>query len=199
MPGWLMFYPVLGDFLERKRREHVWPLRWAASSAAALAGLIVIIVGQASTGYGKMLFPGLFVHGDPTLDATDWSPLAAELKTRGYLDDKHLFIVAPDWIAAGRIDVALGGEVPVTVFPANEPKNFEFLHDHTAFLGRDALVIGHSFPAHFAADVRQFFNSVEDVPPYWLGRSGMQEIELKMMLARKLLRPFPEYYTPPAQ
>jgi len=195
MPGWLMLYPVLGELLDRESRERPWPVRWAIASALLFVALLVPAAAHTVTGYGKVLFPDLFVCGDPTLEAVEWSPLAAELKARGYLERKDMFVVAPNWLEAGRIDQAIGGVLPVVVFPdMNEPKNFEFRYDQNMFVGRDALIIGRTLSPGMRAQLRQYFGSVEELPPFSFGRSGMKEIELNIMLGKRLLRPVPPYY-----
>jgi hypothetical protein len=106
-----------------------------------------------------------------------------------------MFVIAPNWLEAGRIDQALGGALPVVVFGDwAEPKNFEFRFDPDFLVGRDALLIGNRITPEAEARVRQFFQSVEALPPFSFGRSGMPEIELRIILAKKLLKPFPSYY-----
>ena len=194
MSGWLMLYPLLGDYLVRvasqgRRR------RWAIASVALFAGLAVIAVGHAATGLGKRAFPSAFRYRDPTLETLEWTPLRRELETRGYLDRKDMFVVAPYWLDAGRIDQALCGALPVIAFGDwNDPKNFELRYDQRAFLGRDALVIGVRIGPDIEARLRPFFASLEELPPVIFGRSGMQEISLRVLLGRKLLAPFPSFY-----
>ncbi len=189
MPGWMMLYPILGARLDRAASADVWPRRWAIASAALFVVLAAIVVGQAATGFGKLLFPGAFRYGDPTLESVEWTPLYAELKARGYLDRKDMFIVAPNWLYAGRIDAALDGALPVVVI--GNGKNFNFQIAGKSLLGRDALVIGRNIPADMESRVRRIFASVEELPSFSFGRSGMHEINLRIFLARKLLAPFP--------
>jgi hypothetical protein len=194
MSGWLMLYPILGNYLHRAG-EQAWPRRWAVASAILFAATAVIVVGHAATGAGKLIFPAGFKYGDPSLEAVEWTPLRTELRSRGYLDRKEMFVIAPNWLEAGRIDQALGGALPVVVFGDwAEPKNFEFRFDPDLLVGRDALMIGNRITPEAEARVRQFFQSVEALPPFSFGRSGMPEIELRIILAKKLLKPFPSYY-----
>jgi hypothetical protein len=197
MPGWLMLYPVLGDYLAC-RAEKSWPHRWAINAAVLMAGLTFFIVGQAVTGYGRLLLPPLFARGDPTLEAFEWTPLRTELEARGLLDRTALFVVAPYWLDAGRIDQALGGKLPVIAFGAlNESKNFAFRYDSNAFVGHDALLIGRKIDADILSRVRPYFDSIEELPSVTFGRSGMQEIELRILLAKNLKMPFPSRYAKP--
>lgn len=194
MPGWLMLYPILGDYLAHASAQG-WPRRWAIGSAALLAALAVVVVGHAATGFGKLAFPQAFRHGDPTLETLEWTPLARELAARGYLDRKDIFIVAPYWLDAGRIDQALGGALPVVAFGDwNEPKHFDLRYDRHAFLGRDALIIGIKIDPDIEARLRPYFATIEELPPVVFGRSGMPEIKLRVLYGRTLLAPFPPFY-----
>jgi hypothetical protein len=56
-----------------------------------------------------------------------------------------------------------------------------------------ALIIGRAITPDRLARLRPFFQSVEELPPMSFGRSGMQEIELHVMLAKKLKTPLPSY------
>jgi hypothetical protein len=158
-----------------------------------LVGLEAIAVGHAVTGFGKLWAPGLLKH-DPTLEAVEWSPLVAEIKARGYLDRKDLLVIAPHWIDGGRIAQALGGRLPVIVAGGGEPKNFAFRSDPSSFWGHDALIIGRAIAPWMEAALRPYFQSVEELPPFSLGRSGLKEIELRFMLAKNLQKPLPAYY-----
>ncbi len=194
MPGWMMLYPILGARLDRAASADAWPRRWAIASAALFVALAAIGVGHAVTGFGKLLFPGAFTHGDPTLQSVEWTPLYAELKARGYLDRKDMFIVAPNWLYAGRIDMALRGALQVVVI--GDGKNFAFQIVRKSLLGWDALLIGRNIPADVESRVREIFASVEELPSFSFGRSGMPEIKLRIILARKLLTPLPSADAP---
>jgi hypothetical protein len=199
MPGWLMLYPVLGDYLAH-RIEKSWPYRWAMSATLVLAGLAFLIVGHAVTGYGRLLFPPLFARVDPTLEAFEWTPLRSELSARGFLDRKALFVVAPYWLDAGRIDQALGGKLPVIAFGAiNDPKNFALRYDPNIFVGHDALLIGRKIDADILSRLEPYFDSIEELPSVTFWRSGMLEIELRILLAKNLKIPFPSRWRPGSQ
>lgn len=192
MPGWLMLYPILGEFLACKPKK---PHRWAISSTVLMVGLVFLIVGHTMTGYGRLLFPRLFARGDPSIEAFEWTALRIELKTRGFLDRKNMFIVAPDWLNAGRIDQALGGKLPVIAFGAsNDPKHFAFRYNSKIFIGHDALLIGRKIDTEILSRLRPHFDSIEELPSIIFGRSGMHEIELRVLLAKNLKMPFPSPY-----
>jgi hypothetical protein len=196
MPGWLMLYPVLGEYAVRSF-EPVRLRRWSITSVSLVVLLGAVLATQAATGYGRLLAPRLFAYGDPTLDAYEWGQLPGELRERGLLQPGS-FLITTNWMYAGRIDQALHDTVPVVVFGAN-PKQFGLRYDPADFIGRDALVVG---PAAAMSDVasrlQPYFGSVEELAPFALGRSGMQEIPLRLMWARCLLQPLPSPYRPPS-
>src|SRR6516162_9385979 len=117
MPGWLMLYPVLGENAPRS----LAPARLRRLGFACVAALVLlgtVLASHAATGFGRILAPRLFAHGDPTLDAFEWSQLPGELRARGLLQP-GVFIVTSSWIYAGRVDEALHPTVPVVVFGGN--------------------------------------------------------------------------------
>jgi hypothetical protein len=196
MPGWLMLYPVLGEYVVRWL-EPTRLRRWGFACAALLVLLGTVLVSHADTGVGRILAPRLFAHGDPTLDALEWSQLPGELQARGLLHSGD-FLITTNWMYAGRIDQALHHTVPVVVFGGN-PKEFGLRYDPEEFLGRDALVLG---PADSMKDMgvrlQPYFDAVDELASFGLGRSGMQEIPLRLMRAHCLVKPLPSPFRQPS-
>jgi len=192
MPGWLMLYPVLGAYAVRSL-EPAQRRRWALACVAAIVLLGTVLSIHAVTGFGRILAPRIFAHGDPTLDAFEWNQLPGELRARGLLQP-GVFIITPNWMYAARVDEALHHTVPVLVFGGN-PKQFGLRYDPVGFLGRDALVVGPADTMGSIADrLEPHFESVSELAPFALGRSGMQEIPLRLMRARCLRTPLPSPY-----
>jgi hypothetical protein len=194
MAGWLMLFPVLGDHLAREAQVRSRPRTWAVTSAALLVGLAALFLVNASTGFSKLVAPSLFPEGDPTLEAYEWTPLHDELRRRGFLDgNKRLFVVSGSWIDIGRIDQALHDALPMQVF--GESKQYAFRYDPESLVGRDALVISRRDQAdELARRLAGYFVSIQELPPFAFGRSGMKEIELRLFYARALTRPLPSPY-----
>jgi Dolichyl-phosphate-mannose-protein mannosyltransferase len=192
MPGWLMLFPVLGDWAFRTfEARRLW--RFGAASAAAVTALAVLFVTEANTGYGRILAPRLFAGGDPTLEVFDWSQLPPELKSRGLLRPGS-FVITTNWIYAGKIDHALHDAVPVVVFGSN-PKQFGFRYDPQRLLGRDAVVVGPVDSMGGVAErLRPYFDSLEELAPVTLGRPGLSEIQLQVVSAQRLTAPLPAPY-----
>ncbi len=185
MPGWLMLFPVLGAHLSCEAAERSRPRTWAIASAAALALIAVVIVGEAATGYGRILFPAVFAKREPTLQSLAWAPLRTELESRGLLKKRGLFIVSSNWIDMGKIDLALHDSLPTQLF--GDSKQYAYRYDPTIFLGRDALVIGRFGHMHgIKAALSPYFSSIEELPPFTFGRSGLDEIALRILYAKDL-------------
>jgi hypothetical protein len=193
MPGWLMLYPVLGEYAVRT----LAPMQLRRFGIACVSLLILlgaILSGHAVSGYGRILAPRLFAHGDPTLDAFEWSQLPGALRARGLLPP-GVFLITTNWMYAARIDQALHDTVPVVVFGGN-PKQFALRYEPARFLGRDALVIGPTDTMKgVPGKLQPYFEQVEELAPFALGRSGMQEIPLSLLRAHRLLRVLPGPYS----
>jgi 4-amino-4-deoxy-L-arabinose transferase-like glycosyltransferase len=192
MPGWLMLFPMLGGWavtsVSAARLR-----RWSIASAAAVTVFAVLIVAQANTGYARILTGRFFVGDDPTLQVFEWSQLPPELESRGLMRP-GTFLITTDWIYAGKIDHVLHDVVPVVIF-GGDPKQFGLRYDPTSLLGRDAIVVAPADSMYaLAAGLRPYFDSIEELAPLDLGRSGLREIRLGLLRARRLERPLPAPY-----
>ena len=193
MPGWLMLFPVLGNHLANEAAIRSRPRTWAITSAALLFALAFLVVGHAATGYGRVLFPSAFEKRDPTLESIEWPPLREELKARGLLERKGLFIIAASWIDVGKIDQALHGAIPIQVF--GESKQYAFRYNREVFLGRDALIVGRwDRMQGIETRLAEYFSSIEELPPFEFGRSGMREVKVRLLYGRNLKKALPLYY-----
>jgi hypothetical protein len=192
MPGWLMLFPALGNWTLRTIRPPT-VRRWCAASATAVLVFAALIVVHASTGFGRTLAPRLFAQGDPTLQVFEWNQLPVELESRGLLRT-GTFVIAPDWIYAGKIDHVLHDGVPVVIF-GGDPKQFGLRYDPRSLLGRDAVVVWPADSMHgIATDLRPYFGSIEELAPLYLGRSGLREVHLRLFWAHRLERTLPAPY-----
>jgi hypothetical protein len=188
MPGWLMLFPVLGDYAVRAvsaarlRRKGV-------EATATVFALAALVVGHAATGYGLELFPYAFPHGDPTLESFEWSELPAELHKRGLLPRPGIFIITTSWAYAGKIDLAFKNAVPIVVV-LTDPKQYGLRYDSKSFVGHDALLVG---PVESMAGIdvalRPYFDSIQQALSVALGRDGRREIALDVYLAHDLKTP----------
>jgi hypothetical protein len=195
MPGWLMLFPVVGDWAERSIRAPRLR-RWSVASAAAVVVFAVLIVAQANTGYARILAPRFFARGDPTLQVFEWSELPPELESRGLMR-AGTFLVTTNWIYAGKIDHVLHDAVPVVIF-GGDPKQFGVRYDPKSLLGRDAIVIApYDSSGDMSDRLRPYFDSIEELEPLYLGRPGLREIPLRVFEAHRLDKTLPAPYWRP--
>ncbi|MDG2055606.1 MAG: alpha/beta fold hydrolase [Phycisphaerales bacterium] len=190
-PGYLFLLPILGAWATLKiagfDRGVIY---WLRFSVAAILLVMIGLAVHAKTGLFVKIAPFIFAEKDPTVDVLDWTQLANVLDEQGYLDRDDLFIVAPYWIDAGKIDYALRGRVPVLVFHPH-PKHFLYRYDQKDFLGKDAVLIGLQDNMH-DADTRlgPYFESLGSARTLPLNRSGQHVLDLTIIDAQRYQLPY---------
>ena len=189
MPGWLMLFPVLGQALADSNRA--WPARWAAASTVLLLLIWGLAGSDAATGWAKAALPRVFPKADPTAEAMDWSGLRAALAQRRLLHPAGQFVVSAEWNEAGKIDQALGGDMPVLVF-SPDPREYAFRTGGRMFLGHDALIIGRDNTVREQLPlIAPHFAALTPAGEVVLGRGGQAELSLTVIVAHDLLTPYP--------
>ena len=142
MPGWLFVFPLLGMHLARMELTRPALLRNAAIIAALfLLSLVAIFASEAKSGWIASSLPEREAHLDPTLDMLDWNALREAIAARHLADGDTAAVAGLNWIEAGKLNYALGHDIPVLCLCA-DPQQFRYLHDPRAFAGRDILIIG---------------------------------------------------------
>jgi hypothetical protein len=190
MPGWLMLYPVLGEYLASESVMRTRPRTWAITSTVLLLVLAFLVVGHAATGYGRLLFPAAFAKGDPTLESLEWAPLREELQKRGLLEKKELFVISGSPIDIGKIDQALADSIPMQVY--GESKQYGFRYDPKLLVGRDALIIGRRDRMDgIDRSLAPYFDSITELPSFLFGRSAMREVDVRILYGNHLKHPLP--------
>ena len=188
-PGWLFVYPLLGAWLAQPRAAMLNLRKWAVASAALLAALVVLVVGQATTGFATRLMALGSGAVDPTLETLDWGALRAAPGVQG-----AAFAVATKWMDGGKIGLALGPDKPVFVF-SDDPRGIAFLADSADFVGRDAAIVV-AWDRREAAEawLAPYFAAFDPPQLVTLQRGGRDEIALAVIPARGLTRAFPLPY-----
>jgi len=191
MSGWLMLFPLLGDWLARSAADHRWPRRWAALSTAATLALWTLFAGDSAGAWAKALVPALVQ--DPTIELVSWTHLR-QIVARRRARPGCLFLAALNWREGGKIGASAGDLAPVRVLSA-DPRGFGFLKTPPDLTGCDALVIGQRRAlASRAADLAGLFASVRPFAVDREGRRGLDEIEVSVLDARGLKAPLPPPY-----
>ncbi|MDU4961745.1 MAG: glycosyltransferase family 39 protein [Sporomusaceae bacterium] len=190
-PGYLIALPLLGRAAaETAVRFPRLVAVWLRGSVAAFLLLVLVLASHTATGWLAETAPQLFAHGDPTLESLDWLDLPPALARQGYLAPaagENYFIVATNWMEAGKIDYALGGALPVIVL-SPEPHHYPFVHSLPAFKGRDALIISRqdSQPA-----MQPYFDSLTRLPDVTVHRRQRAELKLILYQARSFHGDYP--------
>ena len=194
MPGWFFVYPLLGAWLaDGWARRFNWRA-WAIGSAALLATIATVLVWQTRTGWIEKLLPLPQGAVDPTRETLTWDRLAASPLLGAQGGAAPAFVVSTKWSEGGKIALALGPDMPEIVY-SEDPRGMAFLDDSARFVGKDAVIIvPQSKLPSVAATFQPFFASLGEPQRMTLGRGGMAEIDLALIPAHGLTRPFPLPY-----
>jgi hypothetical protein len=148
-PGYLYLLPLLGKAVtERLERGDVLTRRWLGVSVVALLLFVGAIGAQAVTGWTHWVMPASlraqpYYLTNPTRELLSFDELRGALVARGLIPRERLFAVTPRWTMAGKVDDAIGSDMPVVCF-SDDPRNIAFGWNDRDFLGWDALLISTS-------------------------------------------------------
>jgi 4-amino-4-deoxy-L-arabinose transferase-like glycosyltransferase len=184
-PGYLMLLPLLGEAIARRHRSR----RWLAVTAA------VVVLGAAFVG-SEVRFDWLpltigdFRLGkDPALAAVDWTSLRQELAERGLLDRPGTVVAATRWLDAGKIDYALGGQVPVICL-GSDPREYGIIAPVGDYAGMDVLIVAPGIsPAAIGTRLGRLFDSIDTLAPATVLHDGRPALTLPLYLGHRLREP----------
>ena len=184
-PGYLMLLPLLGDATARHWRTSRTVRVWLAATAAFVVAGTTLLASEVKFDWLPALI-GEFPHGkDPTRDVVDWTSLRHDLADRGLLDRPGLVVAALRWSDAGKIDYALGGNLPVICL-GPDAHQYGLIARHDDYAGADVLIVTH---ASFEKVVGQFwflFDSVEPIAPTTILHAGHPALKLNLYLGHRL-------------
>jgi 4-amino-4-deoxy-L-arabinose transferase-like glycosyltransferase len=176
--GWIFGFPLLGNEFARVEESRARCLRsFISVTADALLLLLTFTVSQAMTGWMSHVIPG-FPADDPTTDLLDWSKLRTILESRRLIAP-GMVVATVSWVDAGKVDYALGGEVPVLCL-SHDPREFAFLTDRRVFEGRDAIIVANARRTDWRRLVEPYFHAVELIGDLQLKREGQPAVTLKI-------------------
>src|SRR5215467_2465558 len=186
MPGYLMLFPLAGDWLANQEAIRAGWLRAGLIATLALVLVGVSIVATEVRFHWIPLVVGYFENiTKHESDAIDWWSLRAQLGERGLLERGNLFVAATRWDKAGKIDYALGGAVQVVCL-CNDPKQYGLTHPVTAQLGRDALILDqHMTLESVQQSFGARFDAIEELPPLQLMHAGRVAERFNLFLAHR--------------
>jgi 4-amino-4-deoxy-L-arabinose transferase-like glycosyltransferase len=176
-PGYLMLVPLLGEAIARHWQSSRLVRIWLGATAAFVVIGVVFITVEVRYNW----FPRL-----PNLDLVDWTSLRTELAARGFLDRPELVVATLKWHDAGKVDYALGGQVPVICL-GPDPRQYGLVANPDGYAGSDVLIVA----PHRSLDqiTREFgarFDSIESLTPATLMHAGRPAAELALYLGHQL-------------
>jgi 4-amino-4-deoxy-L-arabinose transferase-like glycosyltransferase len=190
MPGWLFVYPLLGAWLAPDGAPPFNLRRWALASTVLLAAIATALVAQARTGWIESLMELPRGAVDPTLETLPWDGLKSSPLLGGEGAAAPAFVVSTKWSDGGKIALALGPATPVVV-ASDDPRGMAFLEDSDKFVGQDAIIVSKldKLPAAIES-LQPYFADLGAAQTLKLGRLGKDEIDLALIPAHRLTRPF---------
>ncbi len=184
-PGYLMLFPLLGEWVARHiGNGHV--RRTVIGTAAALVAIVVLVGVQVRTDWLHPIVAA-FAHGqDPDLQGIDWTSLRPELAARGLLDRPGLVVAATNWRDAGKIAYALGPDVPVICLNT-DAREFGFGLTPSDVIGKDVLILAPEHADRVPADYGGIFAAIAPLPPMVIRHAGHAIGTVAVFLGHHLL------------
>jgi 4-amino-4-deoxy-L-arabinose transferase-like glycosyltransferase len=188
-PGYLMLFPLLGNWMAGLQRRTAWWTRFGLKAGAVLLAaaslLLIAEVGfDVLPQFNEFSPPGK----SPLLQLVDWNSIRSELALRGELNNPKLAVAALRWYDAGKIGYALRGGLPVTVF-GPEPHQFGISTPPASLLGRDVLII--AMPGDISAIAARYapdFQRIAAAPALTVTFHGKTLLVIPVLLGVDLLR-----------
>ncbi len=140
-PGYLFLLPLLGnDVATRLERGERW-IRWAlVATAIFVCGAAAITATEVKWNWLPEIGEHFSWGRDPDLQAVNWSSVAEALNRRRYLDRPGIIVASTNWRDTGKLDYALGGQVPVTCL-CSDAREYGILRPLTHFVGADVVIV----------------------------------------------------------
>lgn len=183
MPGYLLLFPLLGDWLAQRR----WVARWAKATAAVTVLLLAVVM---CFWYAPQTTHQLGIPADPLADMRPYTEihdyLDVNLDGDKLNDDKGLVIAPTKWHSAGQFDVALAGRYPVTCFDA-DARAYGILAPLSGFAGRDFLIpVALKRAKASEAELAPHFAKLTRLPDFTVHQGGDTETVYAMFLGKAL-------------
>ncbi len=184
-PGYLMLFPLLGEWIARHvGNGHV--RRTLIGTGAALVVIVAFVSVQLRTDWLHPVIAA-FAHGrDPDIEGIDWTSLRTGLAARGLLDRPGLVVGATNWRDAGKIAYALGPDAKLVVLNA-DAREFGFGLTPRDVIGQDVLILAVEHADRVPADYGSVFASIEPLKPLAITQAGHPIGSVSVFLGHRLL------------
>ena len=176
--GFLSLMPILGQ---------VWVERWRADPAGtrrrlAILGALPIVIAafmaaEYRTGFlqqgGRGTLGLVSPKIDPTVDMYGWDQVADQLKRRGLLDRKDVFLFTGSWYLSGALAFATRDSgLPVLCYNHHDARSFAFWSRPEDWVGRDGLLISVNGRESEPECYDRFFSRIEPAASFDIFRAG---------------------------
>lgn len=198
-PGYLLLLLALGDTIHRKLRHHDISTRWWLRGTLAFTCVgLLFFTTHAATGWWRQWGPQWLSDkfgesDDPTLEALDYHTLAAAIHERG-LHREDVFLFTNRWFQSGKVDYAMGGQMPVLCL-SPDPRSFAFFDRPEQWLGKDGILVAtNKFLADPGSWYAPYFDAIEPLGTVPVPRAGFVEETLYLYRCRNLHTIYPLPY-----
>jgi 4-amino-4-deoxy-L-arabinose transferase-like glycosyltransferase len=185
-PGYLMLLPLLGEAVARHWRNSRTIRVWLG----ATAGLVILGVGlfasEVRFNWPAGVAGEATLDKHPVLDIVDWTSLRTELANRGFLGRPGLVVAATRWLDAGKIDYALGGQIPVICL-GPDPRQYGLVARPDDHAGADVLIVApHTSIERIVGQFRSLFDRIEEIPPATIFHAGRPAMRVPLFIGHRL-------------
>jgi 4-amino-4-deoxy-L-arabinose transferase-like glycosyltransferase len=156
-PGFLMLFPLLGQFAEQR-----WNRRWMRGLVAGTAGLSVVGMTVIGTQLEFDWLRGATWTEDATVQGLDWTSLRDDLAARALLRPGTI-VGVPNWRDAGKIAYALGPDVTVICLN-RDARQFRFADPAQRWEGTDVLLLVVDHADTVMPALRPMFTRIDPLP-----------------------------------
>jgi Dolichyl-phosphate-mannose-protein mannosyltransferase len=183
-PGYLMLLPLFGQAIAHKWQSCRLVRAWLAVTATFVVVGLLLVVAEVRYNW----FPRL-----PNRDVVDWTSLRTELASRGLLDRPGLVAATLKWYDAGKLDYALGGQIPVICL-GPDPRQYGVIARPDDYAGADAVIAApHRSAAQIDAELGPLFDRIEPAAPATIMNGGRPLMELPLFIGHNLHRSAADY------
>ena len=182
--GFLPLYPALGAF-------------WAAGMAVApvqtrrwLTSFGITTVCIAGAFAVQACFGILPMERDPTVEMSDWTPIARELEKRGLVDKPGSFLFTRCWFESGHLSFALRNRVPVLCYDT-DARGFAYWSRPEEWVGKDGYLVAHGNISCELQMYADYFRRIEKIAEFPATRNGQPIREMSVYRCVEQMKPFP--------
>jgi hypothetical protein len=180
-----MLLPLLGDAIARHWQTNR-PVRiWVTATSAFVMLGTALFASEVKFNWIPALIGEFSLGKDPNIDVVDWTSLRRDLANRGLLDRPGLVVAAMRWSDAGKIDYALGGQVPVICI-GPDARQYGLIAHRDDYAGGDVLIVARTSFERIIGQFWFLFDSIDPIAPATVFHAGRPALQLPLFLGHRL-------------